>query len=116
MVRMLLLSRWEEPVLTSVLEAGRTPGPLGLGSPTLGVEPLLFRRPGRAGRSAGSRHAECRGEFLLKALEGEVAVSGLGACVLGDGGHLRPELSKDAVALDGGQGDRLGDVEDRLDP
>ena len=116
MVRMPGLSRRWQLDLTSLLEARTPAGALGLRPPTLRIEALLFRRPGRPGGATAAGDGQGTGQLVLQPLEGEIPVAGLGAGVLGDRGHHGTELADDPFPLGFVERERSAHIEDRFDP
>jgi len=62
--------------------------PLTFAGAALLFEALLTRGAGRAGRAAAGRLGEAGGDLLRQAAQGQLAVAGLAAGVLGDGGYM----------------------------
>lgn len=116
MVRMPRLSRWRRSDLTSIIEIGTLPGPLGHRAAAFRFQPPLTGGPAGTGRPSPARNPERLGQLRLEPLEGECPVASLGSGVLGDRPDHRAGLADDPLLQTRRQRVGCPDVEDGLDP
>ena len=100
----------------SVVVPGGSAPLLGLGAPSLGLDPPRLRALGRPGRRAGRLHPQSGVEPGGESRQGQLTVARLGARVRSTGPHHRSEALEEPGPLARAEGRRRHDVELHLHP